>query len=63
LQLVDADAQDIPLEGAELLCRPVPGDRRDPRVELVRVRGDRLGEPSRELVDLARVVRAERLAG
>src|SRR5581483_3895219 len=62
-ELEDADAQDVPLQRAELLRGPVAGDGRDLLVQLVRPLGDLLGEPLRELVDLTLVVGAERLAG
>src|SRR5262249_54085008 len=63
IELVDAEAKDVPLECPELACRPVSRDGRDARVERLRVGGDRFGETAGELVDLALVVGAERLAG
>jgi len=63
LELVDANPQDVPFEGAELLGRPIAGDGADPLVEPGGLLDDGLGETARERVDFALLARPERLSG
>ena len=44
VELLERDAEDVPLDGAEPVGRPVVGGVGDARVELLRVRGDGLRE-------------------
>ena len=57
------DAERAALDGAEPVGSPPLGRRGDPRVELGGSLGNRLGNAARPGVDLARVLRADRLAG
>ncbi len=61
LELVDGDAKRAPLHHAEPVGRPPLGRGGDPRVELGRAPRDRLRDPPRPRVDLAGVLRADRL--
>ena len=47
VELLERDAEDVPLDGAEPVGGPVVGRGRDPRVELLRVRGHGVREPLR----------------
>src|SRR5690349_19543182 len=63
VELEDRHAQDVALEGAEAVGRPLVGGGGDARVELRVLRDDGLGELERERVDLALVQRGQLLAG
>src|SRR5262249_59101301 len=63
LGLVGREAEDVPLDGAEPVGRPLLRRVGDPTVELLDARGHRLGGLACELVDLALVQRGQRLAG
>src|SRR5581483_2860860 len=65
VELVDRDAQDVPLDRAEPVGRPagLGGRLGDAPVELGRVADDRVGDRARVLVDLALVQLAGRALG
>src|SRR5207245_2338770 len=63
LELVDAYPQNVALERTEPVGGPGVRRRRDPLVEMLRLLGDRAGEPGGELVRLALVERPKRLTG
>src|SRR5262249_18028612 len=60
VELLEGDAEDVALDSAEAVCRPVVGGGRDPRVEHAGMLGHRIGELPRVAVDLAFVERAQR---
>ena len=60
---MDRDPQDVPLDHAEPVGRPVGRGGGDPRVELRRPPATASASELRERVDLALVERRERLAG
>src|SRR5262249_27480218 len=62
VELVDRDAEDVPLDRAESLGRPSFGRVSDAAVELRRVCRDLLGSRPRPLVDVPLVEGGERLA-
>src|SRR5204862_279134 len=61
VQLVGRDAEDVPLDGAEAVGRPLLRGLGDVAVELVDSRRHGLGRLARELVDLALIQRGKRL--
>ena len=63
VELLDRDAEDVALDRAEPVGRPLVGRGGDARVELGRVRRHGLGDAPRVLVHLALVQRAERRLG
>src|SRR5581483_8113179 len=63
VELLERDAEDVALDRAEPVGGPVDGRLGDPRVELVRARGDGLREALRVRVDVTLVERTEGLAG
>src|SRR5436190_3418523 len=62
LELVGRDAEDVPLDGAEPVGRPLLRGLGDAAVELVDARRHGFGRLARELVDLALVQRGQGLA-
>ena len=62
LELVHGNTQRAPLHGTEPIGRPPVGGRGDARVELRRALRDCVSDATRPGVDLARVLRADRLA-